>query len=327
MRATLAVIQYDIDTIIAQSRRALEYLHPNNLPIRTAATWTLGYAYQLQGDRAEASKAYTEIIATGKLFGDSIYTIAAILSLGQVQETNNQLTLAAESYRRVLQLLGDQPLPLASEAHLGLARILYEWNDLEAALTHGDQCVQLARQVESMDTFASYAVLLARMKLALGDMAGVAAVLDEAEAFVRQQNFVHRMADVAAAQVLLLLHQGHLSAAAQLAHEHELPLSQARVHLAQGDPSAALAVLELRLGQVEARGWLDERLKVMVLQALALQAQGDKDKAVRVLCDTLALAAPGGFIRLFVDEGRPMAHLNRRQVSLFYEGKSVTPRG
>ena len=63
IRATLALTQHDVETIIAQSRRALEYLHPDNLPVRTAATWTLGYAYQLQGDRAAASQAYTEAIA------------------------------------------------------------------------------------------------------------------------------------------------------------------------------------------------------------------------------------------------------------------------
>ena len=61
--------------------------------------------------------------------------------------------------------------------------------------------------------------------------------------------------------------------------------------------------------QVEAKGWEDERLKVMVLQAVALQAHGEKDQAVQLLCDALALAEPGGFIRLFVDEGLPMAHL------------------
>ena len=60
---------------------------------------------------------------------------------------------------------------------------------------------------------------------------------------------------------------------------------------------------------MEAKGWQDERLKVMVLQAVALQAHGEQEKAVHLLCDTLALAELGGFIRLFVDEGRPMAHL------------------
>jgi LuxR family maltose regulon positive regulatory protein len=68
-------------------------------------------------------------------------------------------------------------------------------------------------------------------------------------------------------------------------------------------------MLSARLLQVEARGWQDERLKVMVLQAVALQANGEKDKAVHLLCDALEQAAPGGFIRLFVDEGLPMAHL------------------
>jgi LuxR family transcriptional regulator, maltose regulon positive regulatory protein len=308
MRATLAVIQHDGETIVAQSRRALEYLDPNTLPVRTATTWTLGYAYQLQGDRAAAREAYTEVIAIGKSFGASIYTLAATINLGQVQEADNQLSLAAESYRCSLQLAGDPPQGMACEAHLGLARICYEWNDLEEALQEGQQSAELARQIH-VDAVAACGVLLARLRLARGDVSGAVAVLDEAEAFVRRHNFVFRMPDVAAAQVLMLLRQGHLAAAAHLAHVHDLPLSQARVYLAQGDTSTALAVLLPWRRQVEAKGWQDERLKVMVLQAVAHQAHGEQDQAMQVLCDALALAAPGGFIRLFVDEGRPMAHL------------------
>ena len=44
----------------------------------------------------------------------------------------------------------------------------------------------------------------------------------------------------------------------------------------------------------------------MVLQAVALHAHGEKDKAVQLLGEALALAEPGGFIRIFVDEGEPM---------------------
>jgi LuxR family maltose regulon positive regulatory protein len=79
--------------------------------------------------------------------------------------------------------------------------------------------------------------------------------------------------------------------------------------LAQGDSSAALSVLETYYHQVEAKGWQDEQLKVLVLQAIALRAHGEKDKAVQLLGETLALAESGGFIRLFVDEGTPMAQL------------------
>ena len=114
---------------------------------------------------------------------------------------------------------------------------------------------------------------------------------------------------MAAAQVLTFLRQGKLVAAAHLAETHDLPLSQARVHLAQGDPAAALAVLARWRRQVEDREWADERLKVMVLQALALQAASEQDQAVSLLLEALALAEPEGFIRIFVDEGRPMAQL------------------
>ncbi len=309
-RATLALTRYQVEPMLAQSRRALEYLPPNNLSLRANAHWTLGTAYLFQGDRAPARRAYTEAIALSQAAGDIFTTILATIGLGNVQEAENQLFLAAETYRRVLQLAGDQPLQIVYEAHLGLARICYEWNDLEAAEQYARQSLHLARQYESViDRFVLCEVLLARLKLARGEVAGAAALLAEASQSARQRNFVYRLPEVAAAQVLTLLRQGHLAAATQLAETHGLPLSRARVHLASGDPSAALAVLEPVRQQVEARGWADERLKVMVLQALALQAQGNKDQAVNLLVDALALAEPGGFIRLFVDEGASMAHL------------------
>jgi LuxR family transcriptional regulator, maltose regulon positive regulatory protein len=230
--------------------------------------------------------------------------------LGQVQEADNQLHLAVETYRRVLQLAGDQPQPIISGAHLGLARVFYEWNDLDAAERHGRQSLHLARQYESViDRFIVCEVFLARLKLARGDVAGAAAMLAQAGQSARQRSFVHRIPEVAAAQVRTLLHQGNLAAAAHLAQTHDLPLSRARVHLAQGDTSAALAALEPLRCQVEAKGWADERLKVMVLQSVALRAHGENDEAAQLLGDALALAEPGGFIRIFVDEGMPMAQL------------------
>ncbi len=310
IRATLAVAQHQVETIMTQSRRALEYLHPDNLPVRTSIIWTLGYAYELQGDRAAASQAYTEAIAISQAIGHMIVNIMATLGLGGIQEAENQLYLAAETYQRALKLVGDPPLPVACIAHLGLARLFYEWNDLEAAQKHGQQSLLLAQQFQySIDRVVVSEVFLARLKLIQGDVSAAAVILAKASQSVYAHNFVHRIPEVVAAQVLTLLHQGNLAAAAHLAQTHELPISQARVHLAQGDSVAALAVLAPWRQQVEAKGWADERLKVMVLQTLAHHANGAKDEAVQLLGEAMALAEPGGFIRLFIDEGLPMAHL------------------
>ncbi len=309
-RATLALTRYQVENMLVQSRRALEYLDPSSRSIRATANWTLGFSYALKGERVSARRAYTEAVSLSRASGDVFTTILAMIGLGNIQEADNQLALAAQTYRQVLQVASDQPVQIVYEAHLGLGHVLYEWNDLAAAEQHGQQSLQLARQYESViDRFILCEVFLARLRLAQGDVAGAAAMLAQASQSARQRNFVYRLPDVAAAQVLVLLRQGNLAEAAHLAKVYDLPMSQAQVHMAQGDPSAALAVLESFRRRVEAKGWEDERLKALVLQALAFQVQGDIDQAMHLLLDALELAEPGGFIRLFVDEGQPMADL------------------
>jgi len=315
-RATLALANYQPEAMINQAHRALEYLHPDNLPSRGRALRTLGFAYQLQGDRAAARQAYTEARAIRQTPGNINLTVSATTGLGNVQESENQLYQAAETYRCSLQLLGDHSSSNADQEFIGLARILYEWNDLDAAEQYGQQSLQLARQyVGTIDRFVLSEVFLARLRLARRDAAGAAAMLAETEQSVRQSGFVRRMPEVAAAQVLTLLQQGDVAAAAHVAQAHDLPLSQARVHLAQGDPSAALAVLEPYRRRVEERALADEQLRTMILQAVAFDALGERSRAVELLDAALASAEPGGFIRVFLDEGAPMARLLREALS------------
>jgi len=309
LRGSLAVGQHQAETIMAQARRALEYLHPDNLAVRTAVAWQLGVAYQLQGDRIAAGQAFTEAVTASRKSGNHLFDIVATIGLGQVQEAETQLHLAADSYRHIVQTVGDSPLPAACDAYLGLARIHYEWNDLDAAQQDAERSLYLAQQTEEVDTPAASELFLARLKLAQGDAAGAAALLTPVEQFVRQHHFERRLSEVAALQVLMLLRQDALTAAADLAQAYDLPLSQARVHLAFGDPAAALALLAPLRQQAEDNRWQKERLQVLVLQALAYRVGGNLDTAVTLLTNALALAEPEGYIRLFVDEGQPILAL------------------
>jgi LuxR family maltose regulon positive regulatory protein len=317
IRAAMAVARADGPTILAQSLRALDHLHADNLPVRTATIWTLGVAHDLQGNRVAASRAYAEAIAGSQAIGHFIITIAALIGLGGVQERENQLPLAVETYRGVLGLVGDAPLPVAAEAHLGLARICYEWNDLEAAEEYGQKSLQLARQLEETDRAIACELFLVRLALAQGNEAEADARLARAGQAVREETYAGQRPNVAAAQVQMLLRQaarrpGAMDEAARLAAAHDLPVRQARVSLAQGDAPAALALLERLHEEMTTRGWADEALKLTVLRALATQAQGAHEEAMNLLADALAQGAPGGFIRLFIDEGTPMAELLAR---------------
>jgi len=181
-RATLAYTRYQPDEAIFQAQRALEYLSPNNLPTRTITTFTLGVGFMFKGERTAATQAFTDAISISQKIGHTFVTSMATMALGNMQFMENKLYLAAETNRRALQLFGAHPLPIAGEAHFHLAQIYYEWNNLDAAEQHGEQALQLARQFDkAVDRYVIYQILLARLKLARGDLAGAAALLVETE--------------------------------------------------------------------------------------------------------------------------------------------------
>lgn len=289
--------------VIAHARRALEHLHPDCLPIRLTMIWLMGVAYQSLGDRPEAAGAYEEALSLSRRMGNPLMTVTAIVGQGQLFEADGRLFEAEERYRSALRLTGDQPLPVLSEAYIGLARIAYEWNDLEPAEEHARKSLNLAISMNDYDRIVTGEIMMARLKLANGDAESASEKLDAVLRFVRRHGLPHRMPEVAAAQAQAMLRGGNPAEALRLARVHELPLELARALLASGDAPAALAALESYGLRAEVDGRADERLRAMILQAMALNAAGEKAKAVPLLIEALERAEPGGALRIFLDEG------------------------
>jgi LuxR family maltose regulon positive regulatory protein len=70
----------------------------------------------------------------------------------------------------------------------------------------------------------------------------------------------------------------------------------------------ALVLLDRLLGAAQPRGRLNSVIEILTLRALAQHAQHDPD-AVNTIERALRLAEPEGYIRVFVEEGAPMAAL------------------
>ena len=69
----------------------------------------------------------------------------------------------------------------------------------------------------------------------------------------------------------------------------------------------AIGLLERLLQAAEAGERTGSVIEILVLQALAHQMQGDIPAALVPLERALTLAEPEGYVRMFVDEGPPMA--------------------
>ena len=83
--------------------------------------------------------------------------------------------------------------------------------------------------------------------------------------------------------------------------------------LAQQAPEQALGLLERLHAQAETQGRrTGSVIEMRALQALTLDASGDQADALAALDEALTLGAPEGYLRMFVDEGPPMAALFRQ---------------
>jgi LuxR family maltose regulon positive regulatory protein len=312
MRAMLGLTRHRADIMTAESRRALEYLAPDDLAGRSSAIQVLGYAHQVLGERKQAQAAYSDALQLSRTVDSRFGEMMALMSLASIEELDTELRAASTRYRETIRLAADLPYPVVAEAHLGLARIHYEWNDLDEAWQRGRRALDLARRLQDTDRPAACQVLLSRVLLARADSDGAGQLLDEARRWVREHDDVSERANVMAAVAGLNLLQGDVAAAARLADEFDLPMIRARVLLARGDAPSALRVLRPFRSLVEARGWQDDRLRALLLEAIAARAAESTRDARQLLDEALDQAIPHGYVRSFVDEGAPMAELLRQ---------------
>ncbi len=310
-RSLLAVSQHRADVMIAESQRALALLPADALTARSTVLFTLGYAHEVLGDRVEARRAYQAALPMSRAARSRFGEMAALIGIGAVQELNIELRAAAATYEQAIQTSADLQYPVISEAYLGLARIAYEWDDLPRARELGARSLDLGQRLQNTDRAVASQVLLARVRMAEGDLESARELLAAAEGAVRAHGFARAAPGVADARVRLLLRSGALDDAAEVAAASDTPLASARVRLARGDPAAALAALAPARDRAEERGWADERLQALLLEAVAQQAAGAAGPAAAALDGALQVAEPGGCVRSFLDEGASMARLVR----------------
>jgi LuxR family maltose regulon positive regulatory protein len=199
---------------------------------------------------------------------------------------------------------------------------------------------------EALSSFADEVlfghVALARLLQARGRYDQAVATLEAFTQLAERRHFVPQMrAAGAAARAQVELMQGHVETATRWvqvsgvsATDEELSYSQeqaylilARVRIAQAREHAAdpllqdaLTLLDRLLADAEAKARRGSVLEILIVQALALHALHDHTRALTVLERALTLAAPEGYIRLFVDEGTPMRDLLRQALV-----RTVTP--
>jgi LuxR family maltose regulon positive regulatory protein len=334
LQAFVAGQRGDVPGMMALAQQALAFDTADSGEPRSLSLLALGNAHFFNGDLAAAHQTLTQLIATHEVTGDLFATMLAIYILADVEMHEGQLRQAAELLQQGAQLgtgPDGQPMPIAGLARMALGEILRERNELEAAMHSLRTGIALARQWGIHILLVDGTIALARLHQACGDGDGALQVLRDFEAQTHDawDTPWHR-AQLAACRARLWLAQGQRALASQWAQDYAARLEAdapklrplvkyafahttlARVRLAEGRPEEAAQLLTRLLALAEAGGWMGDVIEILALQALALQAQGASTQALTTLRRALALAEPEGYVRIFVDEGAPMAALLAR---------------
>lgn len=164
---------------------------------------------------------------------------------------------------------------------------------------------------------------LIRIMFSCGDFASAEEYFHKVERLSRESAMPPWITNLAASwQARIWLVQGKNTAVSSWVSEQELDpvenityvretiqVESARFFITQRRLDEADAVLERLLGPAQSFGRTWRVIEILILQALVHQRAGDTDRAITTLEQALTIAEPGGFIRIFVDEGPPMAQL------------------
>jgi LuxR family maltose regulon positive regulatory protein len=212
--------------------------------------------------------------------------------------------------------------------HVGIAGVLLERGDLAAAAEHLAVSHGLGEFNGLPQHPYRWRVVTARLREAEGDRDAALELLDAADR-VYVGDYIPNVRPVPAVRARLRLQRGELDKAQTWARERRLSpddelsylheyehVTLARLLLARHrcdrDSEAledALGLLERLLGAARDGERGGSVLEVLILQALARHARGEVPAALAGLQRAVTLAQSEGYVRLFADEGPPMASL------------------
>jgi LuxR family transcriptional regulator, maltose regulon positive regulatory protein len=321
----------NVAVTIQHARRAQSLLPKTNLRNLGIAAALLGTAYLSSGNLEAAYRSMAEGMASLQRAGNIVLALSGTYGLAEIRMAQGRLRDAIRIYEQALQLAraqGEPPIPGTVELHLGLSSLHREQGDLASARQHFSKALELGEQAGLPDWKFNLALARARIQQSEGDLDGALDQLQEAQRLY-QRSPAPDLRPIAALRARLWVAQGRLTEALEwvrdrgLAVDDELGylrefehITLARILLAQyrRDRSAeslhqALRMLERLLRAAEAGERAGSMLEILVLRALAHHAHGDLSAALNPLQRALALAKPESYVRLFVDEGAPMARL------------------
>jgi LuxR family maltose regulon positive regulatory protein len=350
-RSAIALVRGDVAATITFARRSLELVDENDHLGRGAAAGLLGLASWTSGDLEAGHRSYADCLASLRQAGHIADTFGCAVALADIRIAQGRLRDAMRTYEQTLQLASAPAGPVlrgTADMYVGMSQIHRERDDLPAATQDLLKSSELGAHVGLPQNAYRWRVAMARIREAEGDLDGALELLDDAERLY-VGDFFPNVRPVPALKARVRVAQGKPGEAAGWVQEQGLSVDDdlsylrefehitlARVLLAQyiGERTElsiqqATGLLARLLSAADEGDRTGSVIEILVLQALSHQMRGNTLAGLVPLERALALAEPEGYLRIFLDEGAPMAALlaAERRVAPNYVRRLLTAFG
>ena len=337
-RAAQALVRGDGPGTVRHARRSLELSPADDHLGRASAAALTGLASWASGDLEAGHSGYAECMAGLRRAGHIADTFGCAIALADIRRTQGRLGEAMRTYEQALQRASEPGGPVlrgTADMYVGMSEVHRERDNVPAATQQLLRSQELGEHTGLPQNRYRWRVAMARIREAEGDLGGALDLLNEAERLY-VGDFFPNVRPVPALRARLRVAQGELGEALGWARERGLSfdddlsylrefehITLARVLLARYTAERAersiqeAARLLERLRQAAEEGQrTGSVIEILVLQALTRQARDDVPAALAALRRALTLAEPEGYVRIFADEGPPMASLLRAAAKL-----------
>jgi LuxR family maltose regulon positive regulatory protein len=331
LRTAQALARGDMPETVKNARRVLDVAPENDYLMIGGAASTLGLAAWTSGDLEAARRMTADGMANVRLAGYISSAIGGAIVLADILITQGHLHEALTTYEQGLQWAAQPGVPVlrgAADMYVGMSDLHCEYNDLKTANQHLLSSQALGELAGLPQNPYRWCAAMARIRVAQGDLNGALDLLDQAERLY-DANFSPNVRPIATRKVRVWVAQGRLGEALGWVREQGLSVEDKLSYLREFDHitlarlllacyqrdregssiAGVVGLLERLLKAAEEGGRTGSAIEILVLQALAYHVQGDLPAALKPLQLALTLAEPEGYVRMFVDEGPPMAQL------------------
>ena len=294
----------------------------------------LGLASWASGDLEAGHSAYAECMAGLRRAGYIADIFGCAIALADIRRAQGRLGEAMRTYEQALQRAPEQGGPVlrgTADMYVGMSEVYRERDDLPAATQHLLRSQELGEHTGLPQNRYRWRVAMARIRQAEGDLGGALDLLNEAERLY-VGDFFPNVRPVPALKARVWIAQGRLGEALGWAREQGLSVDDdlsptcassstspwpgcswrgTRMSVQSASLHEATRLLERLLRAAEEGERTGRVIEILVLQALAHQTRGDIPAALACLERAMTLAEPEGYVRVFIDEGPPMASLLR----------------